>query len=183
MAASLGPLVGAIDQGTSSTRFLVSTARRSGRHRGQAAPPRPEGSRSFRAFTPLHPASTVPLGKGRGTGPQGRASCRGCSLLSPGEAAPLGPEVPDPPLSLPLLRSRRSAGSSARPAGSGPGESPGPASLAATPGEWEIPLLRAGCLCNLSGLRSVGCLAPKGIKWTRSSCTGELDWCEFGDCD
>lgn len=77
------------------------------------------GLRGAAASAPLLPsvpagASAVPLGKGRGIGLQSRASCPGCSLLSPGEAAPLGPRVPDPPLS----RSRRGAGSSARPAGS-----------------------------------------------------------------
>lgn len=113
MAASLGPLVGAIDQGTSSTRFLVSAAPRSGPHRGQPAPPRPEGSRGFHAFTPLHPGGGLcrALGEGQGSGPAGpgcavpaaascvpekrRRSARGCrSRRCPSVAVPARGAVP-----------------------------------------------------------------------------------------
>lgn len=110
MATKLGPLVGAIDQGTSSTRFLVSAARRSGRHRGQAAPARPEGSGGFRAFTPLRPGGGLcrALGEGQGNGPAGP----GCAVPA---ATPCVPEerpgLPDPPLSEALpCRGERSRG-------------------------------------------------------------------------
>lgn len=85
MAASLGPLVGAIDQGTSSTRFLVSTARRSGRHRGRAAPPRPEGSQGFRAFTALHPGRGLPCPWGRAGE---RAAGPGCAVPAAASCLP-----------------------------------------------------------------------------------------------
>lgn len=166
--ASLGPLVGAIDQGTSSTRFLVSTARPSGRHRGPAAPPRPEGSRGSRApslpSTPLHP-SAVPLGKGRGTGPaaaivlpeQRRRSARGCRV----------PAVPP----------WRSRGERCR------GE-PSPASLPAAPGAARSRRSQQAAFAICQAFNPCG-VSPErnGMEWTSSSGTGEMDPCEFGGCD
>lgn len=182
MAASLGPLVGAIDQGTSSTRFLVSTAQRSGRHRGRAAPPRPEGSQGFRAFTALHPGRGLypALGEGQGNGPQGRAAL---SRLQPPVSRRSGAARPGAAGSaaVPQSRSRPSRGERSR------GE-PDISDSATAPGGCGIPLLRAGCACNLSGFQSVrlSICRVRHPEWNQMD--GVLrHWgnrsCELGDCD